>query len=257
VKGQRLKAHRPVPDLAHDWEMSRTHLTPATSTIESDWVRSGMVGFAESVVSIVPSGFAVYARIFHPSFTETGVPIHWAQVAERTGHIYHPAVQWPSLVGSTDYNFDLGGMWQYPPEMGSLPRSIALPLVEILREQTSTPDQCWFGVWEGFGAIATSVQLAPKFELPNRRYHLMSGPVDGLLDNVEELPFTQSANLSWPNDRAWLVATEIDFVSTYIGASRSCIEAILGCTDIEAAEVEPSDGVTWGADLLNPAPTTP
>ena len=85
----------------------------------------------------------------------------------------------------------------------------------------------------------------------------MSGPVDGLLDNVEELPFTQSANLSWPNDRAWLIATEIDFVSTYIGASRSCIEAILGCANIEAAEVEPSDGVTWGADLLNPAPITP
>ena len=85
----------------------------------------------------------------------------------------------------------------------------------------------------------------------------MKGPIDGLLDNVEEPPFTQSANLSWPNDRAWLVATEIDFVSTYIGSTRSCIEAILRCADIEAAEVDPGDGVNWDADLLNPAPTNP
>jgi hypothetical protein len=238
-------------------EMGSTLLTPATGIEESDWVRSRIVGFAESVVSIVPSGFAAYARIFHPPTTETGAPVHWAQIAERTGRTYHPAVQWPSLVGSTDYNFDLGGMWQHPPEEGSLPPSIATPLVEILREQTSVPDRCWFGVWEGFGALAASVQLAPKFELPNRKYHQMQGPIDGLLDNVEELPFTQSANLSWPNDRVWLVATEIDFVSTYIGSTRSCIEAILRCGDIEAAEVDPSDGVTWGADVLNPAPTNP
>ena len=202
----------------------------------------------------MPRGFAGYARIFHPAVDHTGVPVHWAQVAQRTGRIYHPAVQWPSLVGSTDYNFDLGEMWQYPPNMGSLPPSIAMPLVEILREQTSTPDQCWFGVWEGSGALAASVQSAPKFELPNRRYHLMRGPVDGLLDNVDELPFTRSVNLSWPNDRAWIVAAEIDFVSTYIGASRSCIEQIFRCADIEAVEVDPTDGVAWNADLLNPAP---
>lgn len=232
-------------------------LTPATNIDESDWVRGGVVGFAESVLSIVPSGFAGYARVFHPAVAETGVPVRWDQIAERTGRIYHPAVQWPSLVGSTDYNFDLGHMWHYPPMMGSLPLSIAMPLVEILREQTSTPDQCWFGVWEGSGALAASVQLAPKFELPNRRYHLMRGPIDGLLDNVDDQPFTRSVNLSWPNDRAWLVASEIDFVSTYIGASRSCIDAILRCADVEAAEVDPTDGVAWNADLFNPAPSDP
>jgi hypothetical protein len=112
-------------------------------------------------------------------------------------------------------------------------------------------------VWEGFGALATSVQLAPKFELPNRRYHQMTGPIEGLLDNVGEPPFTQSANLCWPNDRTWLVATEIDFVSTYIGSTRSCIDAILRSADIEAAEVDQTDGVTWDADLLNPGPTHP
>jgi hypothetical protein len=237
--------------------MSTAHLTPATSTSESDWVCSGIVGFAESVLSVVPGGFAAYARIFHPPVTEAGVPLRWAQVAERTGRIYHPAVDWQSLIGSTDYNFHLGEMWQYPPELGSLPPSIATPLVEILRAQTSTPNQCWFGVWEGFGALAASVKPAPKFELPNRRYHLMRGPIDGLLDNVERLPFTQSPNLSWPNDRAWLVSTEIDFVSTYVGGGRLCIDSILRSADIETAEVDSSDVEGWEVDLRNPTPREP
>src|ERR1019366_924440 len=112
--------------------------------------------------------------------------------------------------------------------------------------------------------LVASIQSAPTFELPNRKYHLMEGPIDGLLDDVVVDPFdrvleesAQSSNLSWPNDRTWLVATEIDFVSTYVGASRSCIDSILRCEDIEAAEVNPGDGVAWDADVLNPAPLDP
>ena len=44
-------------------------------------------------------------------------------------------------------------------------------------------------------------------------------------------------NLWWPEDRAWIVATEIDFMETYIGGSAECINQLLSGPDLEAFPV--------------------
>ncbi len=233
--------------------MAIGHLIPAKQCDESEWVRTGIVGFTESVLSIVPAGYEAYARIFHPAALN-GVPVRWRDVAKATNRVDHPAMQWPSIMGVVSDRFSMPGVWDQHPPMGSLPRSELAPLVDILRKWTSTPEQCFFGVWEGYGALSPSVRSAPTFDLPNRRYHLMEGPVEGLLDDVEDPPWHRSANLCWPADRAWLVASEIDFVSTYVGGSRTCIYDLVQSDQMETAEVRPSDGVRWADDLLNPAP---
>ncbi len=48
----------------------------------------------------------------------------------------------------------------------------------------------------------------------------------------------------WPDDRAWCVASEVDFHSTYVGGSRRLIDGLLGDERIEALEVAVTDGVT-------------
>ena len=45
-----------------------------------------------------------------------------------------------------------------------------------------------------------------------------------------EGPLWQSANLWWPEDRAWCVTTDIDFAWTYVGGDRSLIEELIGDT---------------------------
>jgi hypothetical protein len=47
--------------------------------------------------------------------------------------------------------------------------------------------------------------------------------------------------LWWPEDRAWVVATEIDFDSTIIAATNAGAEALLDCDGVEALLV-PSEG---------------
>lgn len=74
------------------------------------------------------------------------------------------------------------------------------------------------------------------------------------LPSPSETPFYQSANLWWPEDRAWCVATEIDFVSTYVAGSQRLMDALLGCKAIEAYRVEPSDGTSYDGDAVNPKP---
>ena len=84
----------------------------------------------------------------------------------------------------------------------------------LLDRRTTTPDRCWFAVWTGFGALSLSVGDAPTFELPNRQYFLFAGPIRAAQTSLEDTPFRQSPNLWWPEDHAWCVATEIDFMSS-------------------------------------------
>jgi hypothetical protein len=47
--------------------------------------------------------------------------------------------------------------------------------------------------------------------------------------------------LWWPEDRAWLVATEVDLDSTIVATMNAEAEALLNCEGLEALLV-PSDG---------------
>lgn len=62
----------------------------------------------------------------------------------------------------------------------------------------------------------------------------MYGPVGGVAESMYEPPLWQSANLWWPEDRAWCVATEIDFSWTYVGGSGVCIQALIAAQQLEA-----------------------
>jgi hypothetical protein len=110
-------------------------------------------------------------------------------------------------------------------------------LLEHLEPATTTPGRCFFAVWEGFGDSVVPRTLEPTLELPHRRYHVFAGPVEGARASFTSWPFGhQSANLWWPADRAWFVATEIDFAWTYVGGTRACIDALLADPRLEAVE---------------------
>ena len=96
-----------------------------------------------------------------------------------------------------------------------------------------------------------------RLRLPNRDYFLARGPLDELgeaYDLFGGSHTVQSPNVWWPDDRAWFVATEIDFESTYVGGSEAAIQAILEDPWLEALPAEPTDGVSWDADVLNAPP---
>jgi hypothetical protein len=57
-------------------------------------------------------------------------------------------------------------------------------------------------------------------------------------------PAMQSPNLWWPDDRAWCVASEIDFRSTYVGGSRALIDRVFDDERFEALPARLTDRVT-------------
>jgi hypothetical protein len=93
-------------------------------------------------------------------------------------------------------------------------------------------------------------------QLPGRGYYLAKGPVTAALETVYGMKSSyQSASLWWPDDRAWCVATEIDFDWTYVGSSNACIAAVLSSPDLEALPAQLSDGVSYASDPINPMPS--
>ena len=50
--------------------------------------------------------------------------------------------------------------WGSLPQHGSIPDEECRTLMNVLREFTSTPDQCFFCLWEGYGNIDTRLYKA-------------------------------------------------------------------------------------------------
>ena len=85
----------------------------------------------------------------------------------------------------------------------------------------------------------------PRIHLPGRDYLLFIGSV-GQGEGWEDGP-----NLWWPDDRAWCVASEIDFPYTYVGGSKQLIEEILADPLLEALAATTSQGITVDSDTVN------
>jgi hypothetical protein len=252
----------------------QTELGPAR------WVQESLRTFAVNVASIIPERFAAYARLFHPAYRREGatmVPVRWSEVAASTGRTAHQEMQWEGISGVPLYvNPPAGAAWDIEPEVGSLPRDLIERLVELVRLHTNTPEKVWFASWNGWGShrldsdsshqmLRRGLHLrlprrhentvtAPTFDLPGRCYYLLAGPIEGALESMAIEPGWRSANLWWPDDRAWFVSTEIDFAWTYVGGSRALIDQVLTDPELEAHPAEPHHRVAYDSDRLNPPP---
>lgn len=203
--------------------------------------------FADSVLSIVPDGFAAYARVFHPAGD-----LRWADVAAAAGRVAHPAMQWNAITGADYYALEVPGLFGERPAEGAMPPGVARVLAEVLARHTGS-SICWFAAWEGWGGSHATGPFAsaPAFEPPHRRYVLARGAVADATESVGFGPADQTANLWWPEDRAWCVATEVDLVTTYVAASEDAVAELLAQPELEAMRIAPSAGVTGESDPLN------
>ena len=121
-------------------------------------------------------------------------------------------------------------------------------LAELLRAWTTTPGRCWFCIWDGYGWIAG--REGPRVHLPARDYLLYGGPVEAAVATVALAGHQQTANLWWPEDRAWCVATEIDLLWTYVGGPAGLIERLVSDDRIEALPAGPEDNVAGVEDWV-------
>jgi hypothetical protein len=255
-------------------------LSSASDVSPADWVVAGVRNFEYDVGSLVPTGFAAYARVFHPTYLTVMTPneagegaqqvglgadarwlreVSWAEVAAANGRIAHPAMEWIAITGSWRFlDADTQpGVWDYPPCQSSLPPRQQSRIATVAAPHTTASEVCWFAVWEGYSGLKVPQSGLPTVAMPQRPMLLFSGPLSGATTSFVQAPFHQSASLWWPDDRAWCVATDVDLMTTYIGGSEPLIDSLVNAEDLEVMRVGVDQRVTWDTDKLNPAPSDP
>lgn len=200
------------------------------------WIAGRLHPFCQDAGSVVPEGYEAYVRLFHPVQRGDGGAERWEHVARRNGRVVHPEMQF-HLISRPGADGE--------PAWGSLPIAPRQSLVEHLRAHTSTPGACWFATWEGYGGVTDPADATP-FELPERRYLVTSGPIERALDDAH-----QSPNLWWPEDRGWIVATEVDYAWTYIGGTARLAAELLADPRLEALPATVADKPFADSDVLN------
>lgn len=236
-------------------ELNRTMSVANPDT--AAWLKTSMEKFwgrndnANYVAAIIPAGFESYARILHPgSIKPEGREVSWAEIAARFGYTPHAQMQWHAI---TESIHPAEAARLNPPSAGNLPRKHAQELVEILGDHTGTPQDCYFAIWDGWGlpVLDALTSKTANLRLPHRSYHLSQDPIGFALQSISPLTW-QSANMWWPEDRAWCVAIEVDLMWTYVGGRSACINAILADNRLEAWPATPDDRVDVNSDQINP-----
>lgn len=231
---------------------------------EAEWIggRLGpMDGF--SVASVAPAGFAAYARVLHPAEEPRPAGVWCA------GQRYSPGAAWRSTPARSSTRSPCrratlparrrGGArgrrragctcptrrrlqisWlasRPPPETAGSASGTATtsppcrPPAPAHRPPPLWPDP-----------VPAEVRRGPRVKLPGRDYLLYAGPVEAI--TAYGPGRAQTANLAWPVDRAWFVASEVDLAWTYLAGSEALVEAVLADYRIEALPAGPDDPLT-------------
>ena len=213
---------------------------------QGDWIANRLwdttSGDGLRVGAFIPPGFEAYARIFHPvEYQSKDLEWHklsWSEVAAWHGKTPHPQMDLYDMAGLDQLSNDIPSCLDLP-DFGRLPIEECEHLLGILKEFTTTPRQCYFGLWHGYGFIDARYHRAArtlKIDTLAREYFVFQGVADRIAAFYEGL-FSQSPNLWWPDDRAWCVSTEIDHMDSYVGGSATCIERVLAHPGLEALPI--------------------
>lgn len=213
-----------------------------------DWVNERLLDHSSSGVragSVVPTGFERIVRVLHPAGARS-----WAQVAAEAGRVVHAHVQWCGIAPHYDGS---GRSGDVDPEDGSVPEVTLAAILEHCPAEGDLVYAVWAGYawWEDRGD-----QDAVMRGWGGRDYLLFSAPKAPLMNwPGMDNRWNQSANLIWPQDHSWCIATDIDWDSTLVAGTADVAGALLDDGRLEAYEVGYEDDLSWFGDRVNPRPT--
>jgi hypothetical protein len=211
-------------------------LTPEPDGTQAAWWLEQLDPWGEKglpVSSLVPANLAAVCQLLHPWWGSGPEPISWRAAAAQLG-----------FASVTDFDSSRE-MFSIPAAQeaglsascGELDAGVASALVDLLAEATTTPDDVFVAVWDGWGDVP--VQRFPgaaHLDTEGRGHFLLRGPLTGVLSSVAASNNDRpAAGLWWPADRAWFVATEIDFEWTFVSGDPTLMEGLRADERLEVA----------------------
>ena len=201
-------------------------LAPCSDLSAADWIATSELVWSDLVV-FGPSGFAAYSRLrFIPDPAFEG---------QRENDV---ALDWDAIP-------DVADQWR--------------ARLKLLAAHTSTPQECYFCLWDGWPDPPHSLLQMPKLKIPRsdgipmRAYFLFRGPLPAAVDWVGDgamqggpqvwpagVPGYEPAFV-WPADHAWCVANDVDPHWAGIGGDAPLIERLVADPRLDAVAADPAD----------------
>ena len=179
----------------------------------ADWLTRSATPFPQ-LVTFGPAGFEAYARLrFIPD---------------------------PSRPGQAEADAEVPG--DHPSDIAQARRAL-----HRLARFTSTPQECYFCVWEGYSDIPLPAGV-PLVDLVHRRYALLRGALTGIDAWEDDLgggqPVAPPAFV-WPADRRWCLASDVDPHWAGIGAGQPAVDALVADPDLDVVAARPAADQPW------------
>jgi hypothetical protein len=131
---------------------------------QADWIVERRVTSTHGVASLMPDGFEPYVRMLHPvvdgAFGDDRI-VRWRDVAAWSGVALGSNTQPPTIALPQDAPESELPWSGSSPKEGALAGTDIAALADILAAETTTPDRCWFCLWEGNGSGSRRGLAAP------------------------------------------------------------------------------------------------
>lgn len=178
-------------------------------TSPANWIVNANIPTAE-LLGFGPAGFAAYGRLRYI----------------------------PDPVGPNQQEADVDIADGHPSSIDQARRAL-----DILGGFTTTPDDCYFCVWDGRSDVRfpSTVNDRPSVDIPDRHYVLLHGSLSDLASWETALGgegYPPPPSFAWPADRHWCFASDVDPHWAGIGSTREAIQALMDdrCLDVVPAQ---------------------
>jgi hypothetical protein len=135
---------------------------------------------------------------------------------------------------------DLEGDWW------AAERAHTATIAAVAAGHTATPAHAYFAIWDGHGYPERGLEHIARFATPDpgREYYLLQGSVASVVEIVEPGPpagLWRQPDLWWPEDRSWIVCTDVDLWCNYVAGSAALITVVGDAATTETHLVERTD----------------
>lgn len=203
------------------------------------WIddRRDKMGTSHFVVGeLVPRGFPAYVRIMHPAQRSDGgvvEDVSWHETADANGRTLRALSHFEDLVPS----MSASDLELARPLQGQLADRLCERLAASLCSHTATPSKCTFMFAGSWGSLLPSGEGVTTAQMSDGQYIMTHG------NCLQVCTFEISPTIWWPSDRSWIVVSQVDLDSTFIGCELSALQALVKDPDIEAWQVSRTDPI--------------
>jgi hypothetical protein len=187
-----------------------------------------------AVGDVVPAGYDHYIRIMHPAQWSMGdvvLDISWQEVAARTGRHLNALSRFDDLIDPRTAAADDVAR----PLEGQLSDDLCERLVLLLANETLPSVDCVFMFASSWSSMLPRGEEFASVHLSDGEYIYAASTIDDVCE------FSISPTFWWPADRSWIVVTQVDTDSTFVGCSAIVERLLLADRHVEAWPVRRHD----------------